>query len=416
MVEETSKKDVSVQPASRIERIVLKKGFTMTDKKMSWKEFETANIDDDEDSGFVLVCKPKGHIDGDDDVSVITLPLSRSLTLRILSAVKKTEWLPDQMKCVTDFLRKLAASSDAEYRLAAAQSVSLSAEIVETLLQDAAHDVRQAVASNPTALSRITAKQRLTLSSSEDDIRSAVLQSALDYWLWYPISEEESERSKNDAREIAEATLTCSSPNLVDLADYVIDILNNRKPSPIKREDKEAVLYFGWTIRVPSQRYEAAYAAADKWTFELLDNSSEEVALRLPLPSSALKELAENVSTNTQEEADLLHRLAQSPDSAFRSKIADRENLPAEIYEVLASDREYAVRKALLTNSSALEVLAKDQIKRLAQNDPILLKESFEQTDNETILELMHNLVGPWCEEGDAVLRKTVKQILEESL
>ncbi len=398
-----------------------KKDFSRPDDA-SWpddndEEFSWPDDDDEEEAefdpgcGFSVVCRPTPstdtEADDDADAQTVTVAIPRALMLDLLGAMKDVEWSSGQIEAATVFYNRLADSGDAEYRLKAAASPLLRGDAALQLLKDPAHDVRLALAQNVDAQALLSTDERLLLSEKDVDVRSALLESALKNWEKACRQDEELVlKLRKKAETLATESLRHASPNVCDVAADVLEKLEKNVPAAPAKDTVSSSAPAFWNTHKQSARFEELLAARSRWAFFLVeDDADEEEGAELPLPYPALQTLASKLAVSEfNDGALLLERLACHPDRFIRAAVAGRDDVPIEVYARFKAETDYLVRKALLTNPNALEVMSDETMERLVGNDPMLLCEAYKQTESEKLDELMTKLYGFWGENGDKMV------------
>lgn len=379
------------------------------DEEFSWPDDEEEEFDPG--CGFSIVCRPTPstdtEADDDADAQTVTVAIPRALMLDLLGAMKGVEWSAGQLEAAGAFFNRLAESGDAEYRLTAAASPLLRGDAALQLLKDPAHDVRLALAQNVDAQVLLSTDERLLLSEKDVDVRSALLESALKNWEKACRQDEELVlKLRKEAETLATESLRHASPNVCDLAADVLENLEKNMPAtPVKDTVSSSVLAF-WNTHKQSARFEELLAARSRWAFFLVeDDADEEEGSELPLPYPALQTLASKLDVSEFNDGPLLlERLACHPERFIRAAVAGRDDVPIEVYARFKAETDYLVRKALLTNPNALEVMSDETMERLVGNDPMLLCEAYKQTKSTKLDELMTKLYGFWGENGDKMV------------
>lgn len=380
------------------------------DEEFSWPDDEEEE-EFDPGCGFSVVCRPTQSTDtvadDDADAQTVTVAIPRALMLDLLGAMKDVEWSAGQLEAAGAFFNRLAESGDAEYRLKAAASPLLRGDAALQLLKDPAHDVRLALAQNVDAQALLSTDERLLLSEKDVDVRSALLESALKNWEKACRQDEELVlKLRKEAETLGTESLRHASPNVCDIAADVLDNLEKNMPAaPEKDRVSSSALAF-WNTHKQSARFEKLLAARSRWAFFLVgDDADEEEGAKLPLPYPALQTLASKLAVSEfHDGALLLERLACHPDRFIRAAVAGRDDVPIEVYARLKAETDYVVRRALLTNPNALEVMSEETMERLVGNDPMLICEAYKQTESTKLDELMTKLYGFWGENGDKMV------------
>lgn len=395
------------------------------------EEFSWPDDDDEEEAefdpgcGFSVVCRPtqsaESDADSDADAETVTVAIPRALMLSLLFEMRDVEWSAGQIEAAAAFFNRLADSDDAEYRLKAAASPLLREEATLKLLKDPAHDVRKALADNVDAQALIPVEERLRLSEEDVDVREAMLESALKAWEKACRQDEDlASTRRKEAEALATESLRHASPNVCDVAAGVLEMLEKNEPAAPANETSSWTLAF-WNQHKQSARFEELLAARSRWAFFLVENDADDT--ELPLPYPALDKLANNLAVSDfHDGALLLERLACNPDRFIRATVARRNDVPIEVYARFKAETDYVVRKALLTNPNALEVMSEETMERLVGNDPMLLCEAYKQTENDKLDALMTKLYGFWGENGDKMVEElkskkigdAIDQALEE--
>lgn len=380
------------------------------DEEFSWPDDEEEE-EFDPGCGFSVVCRPTPstdtEADDDADAQTVTVAIPRALMLDLLGAMKGVEWSAGQLEAAGAFFNRLAESGDAEYRLKAAASPLLRGDAALQLLKDPAHDVRLALAQNVDAQALLSTDERLLLSEKDVDVRSALLESALKNWEKACRQDEELVlKLRKEAETLATESLRHASPNVCDLAADVLENLEKNMPAaPVKHRVSSSALAF-WNTHKQSARFEELLAARSRWALFLVeDDADEEEGAELPLPYPALQTLASKLAVSEfHDGALLLERLACHPDRFIRAAVAGRDDVPIEVYARFKAETDYVVRRALLTNPNALEVMSEETMERLVGNDPMLICEAYKQTESTKLDELMTKLYGFWGENGDKMV------------
>ena len=391
------------------------------DDNASWpddnEEFSWPDDDEEEDEfdpgcGFSVACRPTHSTDSeaedDADAQTVTVAIPRALMLDLLVEMRKmrnVEWSAEQNEAAAAFFNRLADSDDAEYRLRAAASPLLREDAALKLLKDPAHDVRKTLAENVDALALVPVNDRLLLSEKDVDVREAMLESALKAWekaSWQD-GDLASTRRK-EAEALATESLRHDSPNVCDVAAGVLEKLEKNEPAAPANDTSSWTLAF-WNMHKESARFEELLAARSRWAFFLVEDDADDT--ELPLPYPALDKLANNLAVSEfHDGALLLERLACNPDRFIRATVAGRNDVPIEVYARFKAETDYVVRKALLTNPNALEVMSEETMERLVGNDPILICEAYKQTESDKLDALMTKLYGVWGENGDKMVEE----------
>lgn len=402
------------------------------DDNASWpdddnEEFAWPDDDEEEDEfdpgcGFSIVCRPThstdSEADDDADAQTVTVAIPRALMLDLLGAMKDVEWSAGQLEAAGAFFNRLAESGDAEYRLKAAASPLLRGDAALQLLKDPAHDVRLALAQNVDAQALLSTDERLLLSEKDVDVRSALLESALKNWeKACRQDEDQASARRKEAEALATESLRHASPNVCDVAAGVLEKLEKNEPAAPANETSSWTLAF-WNMHKQSARFEELLAARRRWAFFLVEDDADDT--ELPLPYPALDKLANTLAVSEfHDGALLLERLACNPDRFIRAAVAGRK-VPIEVYARFKAETDYVVRKALLTNPNALEVMSEETMERLVDNDPMLLCEAYKQTESDKLDELMTKLYGFWGENGDkmveALKSKKIGDAIDQAL
>lgn len=409
------------------------------DDNASWpdddnEEFAWPDDDEEEDEfdpgcGFSIVCRPTHSTDSeaedDADAQTVTVAIPRALMLDLLVEMRKmrnVEWSAEQIGAAAAFFNRLADSDDAEYRLQAAASPLLREDAALKLLKDPAHDVRKALAENVDALALVPVNDRLLLSEKDVDVREAMLESALKNWEKACRQDEGlASTRRKEAEALATESLRYVSPNVCDVAAGVLEKLEKNEPAAPEDDTSWWTLRF-WNMHKQSARFEELLAARSRWAFFLVeDDADEEEGAELPLPYPALLKLADALAVSEFHDGTLLlERLACHPDRFIRATVARRNDVPIEVYARFKTETDYVVRKALLTNPNALEVMSEETMERLVGNDPMLLCEAYKQTESDKLDELMTKLYGFWGENGDkmveALKSKKIGDALDQAL
>ena len=171
--------------------------------------------------------------------------------------------------------------------------------------------------------------------------------------------------------------------------------------TPAQDSAWQSTLIF-WGMHKQSARFEKLLAARSRWAFFLVEDDDD---AELPLPYPALLKLAHVLAVSEfDDSALLLERLACHPDHYIRAHVAGRDDVPIEVYARFKEETDYAVRKALLTNPNALEVMSEETMERLVGNDPMLLCEAYKETENKKLNDLITKLYGGWGDKGDKMV------------
>lgn len=380
-------------------------------EEFSWPDDDEEEEEFDPGCGFSVVCRPTqstdSEADDDADAQTVTVAIPRALMLGLLFEMRNVEWSAEQIEAASAFFNRLADSDDAEFRLRAAASPLLREDAALKLLKDPAHDVRLALAQNVDAQALLSTDERLLLSEKDVDVRSALLESALKNWEKACRQDEELVlKLRGEAQVLATESLRHASPNVCDAAADVLEKLAKNMPAvPANDTISPSALAF-WNTHKQSARFEELLAARSRWAFFLVeDDADEEEGAELPLPYPALHTLASKLAVSEfHDGALLLERLACHPDRFIRAAVAGRDDVPIEVYARFKAETDYLVRRALLTNPNALEVMSDEIMERLVGNDPMLLCEAYKQTESEKLDELMTKLYGFWGENGDKMV------------
>ena len=381
-------------------------------EEFSWPDDDEEEDEFDPGCGFSVVCRPTHSTDSeaedDADAQTVTVAIPRALMLDLLVEMRKmrnVEWSAEQIEAAAAFFNRLADSDDAEYRLRAAASPLLREDAALKLLKDPARDVRKTLAENVDALALVPVNDRLLLSEKDVDVREAMLESALKAWekaSWQD-GDLASTRRK-EAEALATESLRHDSPNVCDVAAGVLEKLEKNEPAAPANDTSSWTLAF-WNMHKESARFEELLAARSRWAFFLVEDDADDT--ELPLPYPALDKLANNLAVSEfHDGALLLERLACNPDRFIRATVAGRNDVPIEVYARFKAETDYVVRKALLTNPNALEVMSEETMERLVGNDPILICEAYKQTESDKLDALMTKLYGVWGENGDKMVEE----------
>lgn len=379
------------------------------DEEFSWPDDDEEEDEFDPGCGFSVVCRPTpsadSEADDDADAETVSVAIPRALMLGLLFEMRDVEWSAGQIDAAAAFFNRLADSDDAEFRLKAAASPLLREDAALKLLKDPAHDVRLALAKNVDAQALIPAEERLRLTEKDVDVREAMLESALKAWekaSWQD-GDLASTRRK-EAEALATESLRHDSPNVCDVAAGVLEKLEKNEPAAPANDTSSWTLAF-WNMHKESTRFEELLAARSRWAFFLVEDDADDT--ELPLPYPALDKLANNLAVSEfHDGALLLERLACNPDRFIRATVAGRNDVPIEVYARFKAETDYVVRKALLTNPNALEVMSEETMERLVGNDPILICEAYKQTESDKLDALMTKLYGVWGENGDKMVEE----------
>lgn len=380
------------------------------DEEFSWPDDEEEE-EFDPGCGFSVVCRPTPstdtEADDDADAQTVTVAITRALMLDLLFEMRNVEWSAGQIDAAAAFFNRLADSDDAEFRLKAAASPLLREDAALKLLKNPAHDVRLALAKNVDAQALIPVKERLLLTEKDVEVRGALLESALKVWeKAFHRDEELALKLRKDAQALATESLRHASPNVCDVAAGVLEALEKDIPAVQTQDSARPSFLTFWGMYRQSARFEELLAARSQWAFFLVEDDADEwERAELPLPYPALEILANTLAVSEfHDGARLLERLACHPDHFIRADVAGRDDVPIEVYARFKEETDYAVRKALLTNPNALEVMSEETMERLVGNDPMLLCEAYKETKNEKLDELMTKLYGFWGENGDKMV------------
>lgn len=395
------------------------------DEEFSWPDDEEED-EFDPGCGYSVVCRPtesaESDAEGDADAETVTVAIPRALVLSLLFEMRNVEWSAGQIEAAAAFFNRLADSDDAEFRLKAAASPLLREDAALKLLKDPAHDVRKALAENVDAQALIPVKERLLLTEKDVDVREALLESALKAWEKACRQDEDlASTRRKEAEALATESLRHASPNVCDVAAGVLEKLEKNEPAAPANETSSWTLAF-WNQHKQSARFEELLAARSRWAFFLVeDDADEEEGAELPLPYPALDKLANTLAVSEfHDGAILLERLACHPDRFIRATVARRKDVPIEVFARFKAETDYVVRKALLTNPNALEVMSEETMERLVDNDPMLICEAYKQTESDKLDELMTKLYGFWGENGDkmveALKSKKIGDALDQAL
>lgn len=376
------------------------------DEEFSWPDDEEED-EFDPGCGYSVVCRPtesaESDAEGDADAETVTVAIPRALVLSLLFEMRNVEWSAGQIEAAAAFFNRLADSDDAEFRLKAAASPLLREDAALKLLKDPAHDVRKALAENVDAQALIPVKERLLLTEKDVDVREALLESALKAWEKACRQDEDlASIRRKEAEALATESLRHASPNVCDVAAGVLEKLEKNEPAAPADDTSWWTLRF-WNMHKQSARFEELLAARSRWAFFLVEDDADDT--ELPLPYPALLKLADALAVSEFHDGALLfERLACHPDRFIRATVARRNDVPIEVYARFKTETDYVVRKALLTNPNALEVMSEETMERLVGNDPMLLCEAYKQTESDKLDELMTKLYGFWGENGDKMV------------
>lgn len=380
-------------------------------EEFAWPDDDEEDDEFDPGCGFSVVCRPTQTTDSeaedDADAQTVTVAITRALMLDLLFEMRNVEWSAGQIDAAAAFFNRLADSDDAEFRLKAAASPLLREDAALKLLKNPAHDVRLALAKNVDAQALIPVKERLLLTEKDVEVRGALLESALKVWeKAFHRDEELALKLRKDAQALATESLRHASPNVCDVAAGVLEALEKDIPAVQTQDSARPSFLTFWGMYRQSARFEELLAARSQWAFFLVEDDADEwERAELPLPYPALEILANTLAVSEfHDGARLLERLACHPDHFIRADVAGRDDVPIEVYARFKEETDYAVRKALLTNPNALEVMSEETMERLVGNDPMLLCEAYKETKNEKLDELMTKLYGFWGENGDKMV------------
>ncbi len=400
------------------------------DEEFSWPDDDEEEDEFDPGCGFSVVCRPtqsaESDADSDADAETVTVAIPRALMLDLLYEMREVEWSSEQLDAAAAFYNRLADSDDAEFRLKAAASPLLREDAAQKLLKDPAHNVRKALAENVDAQALIPVEERLLLTEKDVEVRGALLESALEVWeKAFHRDEELALKLRKDAQALATESLRHASPNVCDIAAGVLEALEKNIPAVQTQDSARPSFLTFWGMYRQSARFEELLAARSQWAFFLVEDDADEwERVELPLPYPALEVLANTLAVSEfHDGARLLERLACHPDHFIRADVARRDDVPIDVYSRFKEETDYAVRRALLTNPNALEVMSEETMERLVGNDPMLLCEAYKETKNEKLDELMTKLYGFWGENGDKMVEvlkskkigDAVDQALEET-
>lgn len=380
-------------------------------EEFAWPDDDEEDDEFDPGCGFSVVCRPTQTTDSeaedDADAQTVTVAITRALMLDLLFEMRNVEWSAGQIDAAAAFFNRLADSDDAEFRLKAAASPLLREDAALKLLKNPAHDVRLALAKNVDAQALIPVKERLLLTEKDVEVRGALLESALKVWeKAFHRDEELALKLRKDAQALATESLRHASPNVCDVAAGVLEALEKDIPAVQTQDSARPSFLTFWGMYRQSARFEELLAARSQWAFFLVEDDADEwERAELPLPYPTLEILANTLAVSEfHDGARLLERLACHPDHFIRADVAGRDDVPIEVYARFKEETDYAVRKALLTNPNALEVMSEETMERLVGNDPMLLCEAYKETKNEKLDELMTKLYGFWGENGDKMV------------
>lgn len=376
------------------------------DEEFSWPDDEEED-EFDPGCGFSVVCRPtQSDADGDADAETVAVAIPRTLMLDLLFEMRDVEWSAGQIDAAAAFFNRLADSDDAEFRLRAAASPLLREDAALKLLKDPAHDVRKALAENVDAQALVPVNDRLLLTEKDVDVREAMLESALKAWeKACRQNEDQASARRKEAEALATESLRHASPNVCDVAACVLEKLEKNVPAVPENDAVSWSTLAFWNTHKQSVRFEELLAARSHWAFFLVEDDADEA--ELPLPYPALLKLANSLAVSEfHDGARLLERLACNPDRFIRAAVAGRDDVPIEVYARFKAETDYVVRKALLTNPNALEVMSEETMVRLVGNDPMLLCEAYKETESDKLDELMTKLYGFWGENGDKMVEE----------
>lgn len=326
--------------------------------------------------------------------------------LGLLFEMRNVEWSAEQIEAASAFFNRLADSDDAEFRLRPAASPLLREDAALKLLKDPAHDVRKALAENVDAQALVPVNDRLLLTEKDVDVREAMLESALKAWEKACRQDEDlASTRRKEAEVLATESLRHASPNVCDVAAGVLEKLEKNEPAaPANETSLWSNLSF-WNRHNQSARFEELLAVRSRWAFFLMEDDADDT--ELPLPYPALDKLENNLAVSEfHDGALLLERLACNPDRFIRATVAGRKDVPIEVYARFKAKTDYVVRKALLTNPNALEVMSEETMERLVGNDPMLICEAYKWTESDKLDELMTKLYGFWGDNGDKMVEE----------
>lgn len=379
-------------------------------EEFSWPDDDEEEEEFDPGCGFSVVCRPTqstdSEADDDADAQTVTVAIPRALMLGLLFEMRNVERSAEQIEAASAFFNRLADSDDAEFRLRAAASPLLREDAALKLLKDPAHDVRKALAENVDAQALVPVNDRLLLTEKDVDVREAMLESALKAWeKACRQDEDQASARRKEAEALATESLRHASPNVCDVAACVLEKLEKNVPAVPENDAVSWSTLAFWNTHKQSVRFEALLAARSHWAFFLVEDDADEA--ELPLPYPALLKLANSLAVSEfHDGARLLERLACNPDRFIRAAVASRDDVPIEVYARFRAETDYVVRKALLTNPNALEVMSEETMVRLVGNDPMLLCEAYKETESDKLDELMTKLYGFWGENGDKMVEE----------
>lgn len=355
----------------------------------------------------------------DADAETVIVPISRTLALNLLDEtkrMKRLEWSADQLEAAVAFFNLLADSYDPDCRFRIATSPLLREDAALKLLKDPVHDVRKALAQNVHAQALVPVEERLILSEKDVDVRSALLESALKNWENASQQNEELvETYRQEAQTLAAESLCHDSPNVCDFAADVLEKLEKNVPVTPTNDTSSWSTQFCWGVHKQSARFEKLLADRSRWAFSLVEDDADDT--ELPLPYPALDKLANNLAVSEfHDGALLLERLACHPDRFIRAAIARRDDLPFEFYELFKEETDYVVRKALLLNAKALQVLSTEEIEKLIDGDQLLYRDAYHQTKNEKLEKLIDKVFNFGDEINDEMVETVKSEKIEKAV
>ena len=376
-------------------------------EEFSWPDDDEEEEEFDPGCGFSVVCRPTqstdSEADDDADAQTVTVAIPRALMLGLLFEMRNVEWSAEQIEAASAFFNRLADSDDAEFRLRAAASPLLREDAALKLLKDPAHDVRKALAENVDAQALVPVNDRLLLTEKDVDVREAMLESALKAWeKACRQDEDQASARRKEAEALATESLRHASPNVCDVAAGVLEKLEKNEPAAPANETSSWTLAF-WNQHKQSARFEELLAARSRWAFFLVEDDADDA--ELPLPYPALLKLAYALTVSEfHDGALLLERLACNPDRFIRATVAGRKDVPIEVYARFKAETDYVVRKALLLNAKALQVLSTEDIEKLIDGDLLLYRDAYHQTKNEKLEKLIDKIFNFGDEINDEVV------------
>lgn len=287
------------------------------------------------------------------------------------------------------FVNLLAGHPDARIRGAAAADGRLEQDVAERLANDASYKVRNALAQNEKAVSRLPLEVLRRVAESDDELAWWVLNSlssALNDAAGGRNNEEGGSSGNPEFQALREKTL-----DLVQCLwahpDYRVRekarSIQARLANPPAAASPLPKRGFRKGRPVGSREIDPLGQSGDYvYAFVLLQDGAEGAVIDktkpwLMIPLISQDRIASELSYNVENDG-LVARLAAHPSSSVREEVARRSPLPAKALEILKTDDSYNVRHELLRNDEALLELSEEDILHILRADPGLIADNFQ--------------------------------------